>query len=75
MLENLQNTTDGDVLSLDNISGPTICCVWVCIRLLSHSYEHFWNPVPNLMALGGPVTLIRTSCGLPHHNRNSLQEL
>ncbi|KAI0700786.1 glycoside hydrolase family 79 protein [Cytidiella melzeri] len=26
--ENLGNTTDGDFLSLNKISGPTICCSW-----------------------------------------------
>ncbi|KAH9931763.1 hypothetical protein B0H21DRAFT_781014 [Amylocystis lapponica] len=27
--ENLENTSGGNVLSLNNIAGPTICCSWV----------------------------------------------
>lgn len=32
--DNLEKTSDGDVLSLDKLAGPTICCFWVSLGFI-----------------------------------------
>ncbi|PSR75048.1 hypothetical protein PHLCEN_2v9378 [Hermanssonia centrifuga] len=40
---NLANTSDGDVLSLDKIAGPTICCSWDLSAVLTSGWLSDFN--------------------------------
>ncbi|EMD40856.1 glycoside hydrolase family 79 protein [Gelatoporia subvermispora B] len=52
VLENLQDTpTDGDVLSLDKISGPTICCVWDLDAVLQSGWLNDFSSRLNYITL------------------------
>ena len=55
---NLKNTPQGDVLSLNKIAGPTICCSWVStqIDLSEHRAVELW-----LMCDGQNLDAVLTS--------------
>ncbi|KAI0751549.1 glycoside hydrolase family 79 protein [Daedaleopsis nitida] len=38
VFNNLKNTPQGDVLSMDNIAGPTICCAWDLASVLESGW-------------------------------------
>ena len=40
VFNNLKQTPQGDVLKLDNIAGPTICCAWVSLIYDSILYHN-----------------------------------